>query len=47
MASPVSTPLKWSEVQKGLRPEQFHIRNARARFDRVGDLFAKLGIFKE
>jgi bifunctional non-homologous end joining protein LigD len=38
--APVSTPLKWSEVKKGLRPEQFHIHNARARFDQVGDLFA-------
>jgi bifunctional non-homologous end joining protein LigD len=38
--APVSTPLKWDEVQKGLRPELFHIRNACARFDKVGDLFA-------
>src|SRR5579872_2688131 len=37
--APVSTPLKWSEVEKGLRPEEFHIRNARDRFDKVGDLF--------
>jgi bifunctional non-homologous end joining protein LigD len=37
---PVSTPLDWSEVRKGLTPDQFNIRNARARFDKVGDLFA-------
>ena len=37
---PVSTPLRWSEVKTGLTPDQFTIRNARARFDRVGDLFA-------
>lgn len=38
--APVSTPLEWSEVQKGLSPHQFHIRNVRARFDKTGDLFA-------
>ena len=38
--APVSAPLNWSEVKPGLRPEQFNIRNARARFDKVGDLFA-------
>ncbi len=38
--APVSTPLKWSEVRKGLSPERFTIKNARARFDKTGDLFA-------
>lgn len=38
--APVATPLEWREVVPGLRPQQFHIRNAMARFDRVGDLFA-------
>lgn len=38
--APVSTPLKWSEVKAGLTPERFNIKNARARFDKVGDLFA-------
>lgn len=38
--APVSTPLRWEEVKPGLSPGQFHIRNARERFDRVGDLFA-------
>jgi bifunctional non-homologous end joining protein LigD len=37
--APVATPLDWSEVKTGLRPAQFHIRNARDRFRRVGDLF--------
>jgi bifunctional non-homologous end joining protein LigD len=37
--APVATPLEWSEVTPRLRPEQFHIGNALARFDRVGDLF--------
>ena len=27
-------------MKPGLDPKQFHIRNARARFERVGDLFA-------
>jgi bifunctional non-homologous end joining protein LigD len=38
--APVATPLAWDEVKPGLTPSQFHIRNARARFDKVGDLFA-------
>ena len=38
--APVSTPLAWHEVTPQLRPEQFHIGNALARFDRVGDLFS-------
>jgi len=38
--APVSTPLNWAEVRKGLSPGEFTIRNVRARFDRVGDLFA-------
>ncbi|HWZ31327.1 MAG TPA: DNA ligase D [Bryobacteraceae bacterium] len=37
--APVATPLAWREVKPGLRPDQFTIRNAVARFDRVGDLF--------
>jgi bifunctional non-homologous end joining protein LigD len=37
--APVATPLQWREVTPRLRPEQFHIANALARFERVGDLF--------
>ena len=37
--APVATPLAWREVTPKLRPEQFHIGNVLARFDRVGDLF--------
>jgi bifunctional non-homologous end joining protein LigD len=37
--APVATPLSWREVTPRLHPEQFHIGNAPARFDRVGDLF--------
>ncbi|MGH9719821.1 MAG: DNA ligase D [Bryobacteraceae bacterium] len=39
-AAPVSTPLEWKEVVRGLSPKQFHIRNAPDRFARLGDLFA-------
>ena len=37
--APVATPLAWNEVTPRLKPEQFHIGNVLARFDRVGDLF--------
>ena len=37
--APVATPLAWREVTARLSPGQFHIGNALARFDRVGDLF--------
>jgi bifunctional non-homologous end joining protein LigD len=37
--APVATPLAWRELTPRLRPDQFNIRNALARFDRVGDLF--------
>ncbi len=40
----VATPMAWSEVTPRLRPEQFHLGSALARFDRVGDLFA--GVLK-
>src|SRR4051812_18165151 len=38
--APVSAPLRWSEVTRGLSPAQFNIRNAPDRFTRLGDLFA-------
>ncbi len=40
--APVATPLAWREVTPRLKPEQFHIGNALARFDRVGDLFERV-----
>lgn len=36
----VSTPLEWKEVKPGLKPEDFTIKNALARFKKTGDLFA-------
>jgi bifunctional non-homologous end joining protein LigD len=38
--APVSTPLAWDEVKRGIRPTDFRIDNAIERFERVGDLFA-------
>jgi len=38
--APVATPLDWSEVKTGIRPQQFHIRNSLDRFRRTGDLFS-------
>ncbi len=38
--APAATPLEWKEVRKGLTPGQFNIRNAVARFQKKGDLFA-------
>jgi bifunctional non-homologous end joining protein LigD len=38
--APVSTPLDWSEVKKGLTPQRFTIRNVIPRFRERGDLFA-------
>lgn len=37
--APVATPLAWREVTPKLTPEQFHLGNALARFDSLGDLF--------
>jgi bifunctional non-homologous end joining protein LigD len=38
----VSTPLKWSEIRKGLDPRTFNVRTALARFAKVGDLWAPM-----
>jgi bifunctional non-homologous end joining protein LigD len=36
----VSTPLTWDEVHDDISPQDFTMRNAIERFDRVGDLWA-------
>jgi bifunctional non-homologous end joining protein LigD len=46
----ISTPVKWSEVERGITMEDFRIDNVRARLRRLGDLWkpllAKRGRFK-
>ena len=38
----VSTPLRWSEVERGLDPRDFNIRTFAARLRDVGDLWQEL-----
>jgi len=37
--APVSTPLEWDEVKKGLHPTDFNIKNTMKRIEKKGDLF--------
>ncbi len=37
--APVSTPLRWSEVKKGLDPRDYTMKNIRTRLKKLGDLF--------
>jgi len=40
--APVSTPVTWDEIRKGIRIEDFRLDNVRERLAKVGDLFAPL-----
>ena len=40
--APVSTPVTWKEMDKGVRIEDFRIDNVRARIAKVGDLWKPL-----
>ena len=40
--APVSTPVTWAEVDKGIRIEDFRLDNVRRRIARVGDLWKPL-----
>ena len=40
--APVSTPLRWREVRRGLDPSRFTIKNTLKRLDKVGDLWAPI-----
>jgi bifunctional non-homologous end joining protein LigD len=40
--APVSTPVTWKEIEKGVRIEDFRIDTVRARIARVGDLWKPL-----
>jgi bifunctional non-homologous end joining protein LigD len=37
--APVSTPLKWTELNDDLDPHDFHLGNVAERFERVGDIW--------
>ena len=43
----VSMPVTWSEVKKGIRPEDFTLNNALERLKKTGDLFQPLLHTKE
>jgi len=40
--APVSTPVTWEEIDKGVRIEEFRLDNVRARIEKVGDLWKPL-----
>jgi bifunctional non-homologous end joining protein LigD len=40
--APVSMPVTWREVERGVTIEQFHLRNAPARIRKLGDLWQSL-----
>jgi bifunctional non-homologous end joining protein LigD len=40
--APVSTPVSWREIEKGVTIEQFHMRNVPGRLKKVGDLWKPL-----
>jgi bifunctional non-homologous end joining protein LigD len=39
--APVATPLEWHELERGIYPQDFHLRNTRERLARVGDPLAR------
>jgi len=39
--APVSTPLEWHELERGIYPQDFHLRNVRERLSRIGDPLAR------
>jgi bifunctional non-homologous end joining protein LigD len=40
--APVSMPVKWKEIEKGITIEQFTLKNARQRIKKLGDLWMPL-----
>ena len=40
--APVSMPVTWKEIERGVTIEQFHLRNAVKRIEKVGDLWKPL-----
>lgn len=37
--APVSTPIHWSELERGIDPADFHLLNIHTRLQEIGDLF--------
>ena len=40
--APVSAPLHWDEVKRGLKISDFHLKNMMTRIKREGDLFKEV-----
>ena len=40
--APVSMPVTWKEIERGVTIEQFNLKNARKRIEKVGDLWKPL-----
>ena len=40
--APVSTPVTWEEIRKGIRIEDFRLDNVRERLAKVGDLWTPI-----
>lgn len=45
--APVSTPLEWHELERGIYPQDFHLRNMRERLARVGDPLARFSAARQ
>jgi len=41
-AASVSTPVTWEEVERGIEPQDFTVRNVPARVEKIGDLWKPL-----
>ena len=41
-AATVSTPVTWEEIERGIRIEDFTVKNVRARLEKIGDLWKSL-----
>ncbi len=45
--APVSTPLEWHELERGIYPEDFRLANTRDRLTRLGDPLARFGTARQ
>ena len=45
--APVATPLEWHELEGGIYPQDFHLRNTRERLARVGDPLARFATARQ